>query len=224
MSVHQRTPTITQSTAKMARRNFTSWFSSSSSNSNREETVEATKKLNRRSFAGFSTAASPFSKTKLSSNGQTGQAAEKKHATTTTTTTVGHVNNSNKVERLSTSSTTQASEAVAAPVSVTAPDDEINMTALADKISRETAKLEKYLRDNNLPMPGFGVDAVDDFPRLPDEYQKSRLEIIHATKQLRDLTVGPREGVRWGVQNVSPPLSGSPSKRRDICVDPLFFQ
>lgn len=79
----------------------------------------------------------------------------------------------------------------------------MSMTALADKISKETAKLEKYLKENGLPMPDFGVDAADDFPRLPDEMQKSRLDIIHATKLLRDLAVGPREGVRWGVQQVS---------------------
>lgn len=116
-----------------------------------------------------------------------------------------------KATRSSTSSgtTTQASEATGAGAGAVtassgpADDDSLSMTALADKISRETAKLEKYLKDNNLPMPAFGVDAADDFPRLPNEMQKTRLEIIHATKLLRDLTVGPREGVRWGVQDVS---------------------
>lgn len=79
-----------------------------------------------------------------------------------------------------------------------------SMTALADTISKETAKLEKYLKENSLPMPSFDVDAADDFPRLPEDMQKSRLEIIHATKQLRDLTVGPRESLRWGVWEVRP--------------------
>lgn len=78
------------------------------------------------------------------------------------------------------------------------------MTALADTISKETAKLEKYLKENGLPMPSFDVGAADDFPKLPEDMQKSRLEIIYATKKLRDLTVGPRESLRWGVWEVRP--------------------
>ncbi|PSR85763.1 S-adenosyl-L-methionine-dependent methyltransferase [Coniella lustricola] len=73
------------------------------------------------------------------------------------------------------------------------------MVALAEKISRETAKLENHIKQRGLPMPSFDVDAPDDFPRLPDEIQASRMEIVNATKQLRDLAVGPRESVRWGV-------------------------
>lgn len=78
-----------------------------------------------------------------------------------------------------------------------------SMTALAETISRETTKLESYLRDKGLPMPSFEVDAADDFPQLPEDMQRSRLEIIHATKQLRELTIGPRETMRWGIWEVS---------------------
>lgn len=206
MPAYQITPTIYHSTATMARRNFSSWFSSSSSSSRDEA---ETKKLNRRSFAGFSTASHPFSKSKL--------------GTTTITNDMLPTVLLAKKERPSTSSTTDASEVVVVPPAVpdntglkqeekkAAEEEEgeevssttMSMTALADKISKETAKLETYLKENGLPMPDFGVDAADDFPRLPDEMQKSRLEIIHATKLLRDLAVGPREGVRWGVQQVS---------------------
>lgn len=213
MQAYQIAPTVSHSTVKMARRNFSSWFSSSSSSSRDEA---ETKKLNRRSFAGFSTASHPFSKSKLSN--------------ITTNSDIPTVVLAHK-ERPSTSSTTEASE-LAAPVSgglEEANDSTMSMTALADKISRETAKLEKYLRENGLPMPAFGVDAADDFPRLPDEMQKSRLEIIHATKLLRDLAVGPREGVRWGVQQVSVfrkpdlsfPISGERESVRDkdMCID-----
>lgn len=196
MPIRQTTPTTKHFTATMARLNIASWLSSSSSS--RDET--GTKKLNRRSFAGFSTAASPPSKTR-GSNEPTVKAAAAAHDTKPA---AAH----GKAERPSTSSTTQASESGASAAVLDLEDDSTSITALADKISRETAKLDKYLKDQGLPMPGFGVDAPDDFPRLPDEMQKSRLDIIHATKQLRDLTVGPREGVRWGVQNVG--FSSSP--------------
>lgn len=78
-----------------------------------------------------------------------------------------------------------------------------NMIALSKKIAKETEKLEAYMKENGLTMPSFDVDAADDFPRLPEDIQRSRLEIIHATKELRDLAVGPRESVRWGVWEVS---------------------
>jgi hypothetical protein len=84
------------------------------------------------------------------------------------------------------------------PVSATA-----NMVALSHKIARETEKLEAYMKENGLAMPSFNVDAADDFPTLPEDIQRSRLEVIHATKELRDLAVGPRESVRWGVWEVS---------------------
>lgn len=86
-----------------------------------------------------------------------------------------------------------------------------DMVALAKKIAEETGKLEKYMKANGLAMPAFDVGAADDFPKLPEEIQRSRLEIIHATKELRDLTVGPRESVRWGVWEVSPYLSTTSS-------------
>lgn len=100
-------------------------------------------------------------------------------------------------------STSEATSNVAAdssqpPISTTA-----NMVALSQKIARETEKLEAYMKENGLAMPSFGADAADDFPRLPEDMQRSRLEIIHATKELRDLAVGPRESVRWGVWEVS---------------------
>lgn len=78
-----------------------------------------------------------------------------------------------------------------------------NIIALSKKIAKETEKLEAYMKENGLTMPSFDVDAADDFPRLPEDIQRSRLEIIHATKELRDLAVGPRESVRWGVWEVS---------------------
>lgn len=76
------------------------------------------------------------------------------------------------------------------------------MGILAQKILMETQKLEAYMTENGLPIPGFDVNSPADFPKLPEEVRESRREIIYATKQLRDLAIGPREKIRWGVWEV----------------------
>ncbi|KAK3365152.1 S-adenosyl-L-methionine-dependent methyltransferase [Lasiosphaeria ovina] len=73
------------------------------------------------------------------------------------------------------------------------------LVALAKKITREAEKLEAYMRENNLAMPSFDVDALADFPKLPEHVAQSRREIIYATKELALLAHGPRESLRWGV-------------------------
>ncbi|KAK7426527.1 Alpha-1,3-mannosyltransferase cmt1 [Neonectria magnoliae] len=73
------------------------------------------------------------------------------------------------------------------------------MVELARKITRETEKLDKYMKDNGLPNPGFDVDAPGDFPKLPADIQQSRQEVVYATMELGSLVRGPREHVRWGV-------------------------
>ncbi|EGO53015.1 hypothetical protein NEUTE1DRAFT_105963 [Neurospora tetrasperma FGSC 2508] len=80
------------------------------------------------------------------------------------------------------------------------------MIALAQKIAKETEKLETYMKDNNLPMPSFDVDAPADFPKLPAEISRSRQEIIFATRELGLLAHGPRESLRWGVWEFSAKL------------------
>jgi hypothetical protein len=99
----------------------------------------------------------------------------------------------------------KAAAAAAAPVDEGKPaaDHQSRLVELARKISAEAEKLETYLRNNSLPEPGFGVDAPDDFPKLPGDVQRSRQEIIYATKELESLVRGPRETVRWGVWNAS---------------------
>ncbi|KAI0379112.1 S-adenosyl-L-methionine-dependent methyltransferase [Hypomontagnella monticulosa] len=71
------------------------------------------------------------------------------------------------------------------------------MIALAQKISMETERVEAYFQQNGLQTPSFDVDAPGDFPKMPDDISRSRREIIHATQELQDLMVGPRETVRW---------------------------
>ncbi|KAF7544910.1 hypothetical protein G7Z17_g9595 [Cylindrodendrum hubeiense] len=82
-----------------------------------------------------------------------------------------------------------------------------HMIDLAKKITQETEKLDKYLKDNDLPNPGFDVDAPGDFPKLPADIQRSRQEVVYATRELNALVRGPREHVRWGVWSFLDTLS-----------------
>lgn len=78
-----------------------------------------------------------------------------------------------------------------------------NIVALAQIISKETEKLDAYLKETNTPYPSFEFDGPLDFPQLPEHMQKTRQEIIRATSELRDLTVGPTESLRWMAWDVS---------------------
>ncbi|KAH8816934.1 O-methyltransferase-domain-containing protein [Xylogone sp. PMI_703] len=73
----------------------------------------------------------------------------------------------------------------------------LNLIELATTITKESEKLEKYFRKRGGPRPGFDVDSLDDFSGLPDDIQKSREEIVRATKELGDLVTGPTESLRW---------------------------
>lgn len=80
----------------------------------------------------------------------------------------------------------------------TSSESTSRMAYLAQKIATETAALEAYLKDAGLPLPSFDVDADPDYgAKLSESARRSRQEIIHATKELRDLAVGPRESMRW---------------------------
>lgn len=79
------------------------------------------------------------------------------------------------------------------------PQSTSRMVELAQKIAKETEKLEAYMKKNNLPMPSFDADAPTDFPKLPEDISQSRMEVICATKELGLLAQGPRESVRWGI-------------------------
>ncbi|KAI1654696.1 S-adenosyl-L-methionine-dependent methyltransferase [Daldinia decipiens] len=85
------------------------------------------------------------------------------------------------------------------------------MIALAQKIASETEKVEAYFKNNDLLAPRFDADAPGDFPIMPDDVSRSRREVIHATQELHDLMVGPRETVRWMAWDVTTlvPLDGS---------------
>lgn len=74
---------------------------------------------------------------------------------------------------------------------------------LAKIISAESEKLDSYCKRQGIPTPSFDADAPGDFPKLPDDVQRSRQAIIFAASELSSVVRGPRESVRWGVWGVS---------------------
>ena len=78
-----------------------------------------------------------------------------------------------------------------------------SLIELAATITRETEKLEKYLKESGSEMPSFEINSPLNFPKLPDEIKKAREEVMRATKELGDLVTGPTESVRWMAWDVS---------------------
>lgn len=78
-----------------------------------------------------------------------------------------------------------------------------SIVELAKIITKETEKLEKYLRESRSPMPSFDVDGPANFPNLPDDIKAAREEVLRATKDLQCLVTGPTESVRWMSWDVS---------------------
>jgi len=74
---------------------------------------------------------------------------------------------------------------------------------LAQTITKETEKLDRYLKESGCSTPSFDFDAPIDFPILPEEIQRARQKIVESTKELGDLVVGPTEGIRWMAWDVS---------------------
>lgn len=77
------------------------------------------------------------------------------------------------------------------------------LIALAATITRETETLDRYLKENGLPHPGFEVDSPLNFPKFPKEIKKARENVLRATRELGDLVAGPSESVRWMAWDVS---------------------
>ena len=77
------------------------------------------------------------------------------------------------------------------------------MIELAKIITRESEKLEKYLKESDSPMPSFDINGPANFPSLPDDMKKSREVLLKATQDLEYLVTGPTEKVRWMAWDVS---------------------
>jgi hypothetical protein len=79
------------------------------------------------------------------------------------------------------------------------------ITDLSDEISKNSKILTDYLSSKGIEAASFDVDGLDEFPISPadEEPYKARLKIIAATKELHDLSLGPKEGLRYLAWDVS---------------------
>ncbi|KAG6121889.1 hypothetical protein E4U13_003712 [Claviceps humidiphila] len=72
------------------------------------------------------------------------------------------------------------------------------LTLLAGRIGNKTQVLTQGLRARGLLAPSYEVDGCADFPiqDLDAETAEARQEVLALTKELRDLVLGPREGLK----------------------------
>ena len=73
------------------------------------------------------------------------------------------------------------------------------MSALAEEIAAKTKIVTEYLSSRGLEAASLDADGLAEFPISPqDEVPfKARLELIAATKELYDISLGPKEGLRY---------------------------
>jgi hypothetical protein len=93
----------------------------------------------------------------------------------------------------------------AVKAAVTSPTTTASLVELAKIITRESEKLEKYLKESGSALPSFDIDGPANFPALPDDIKRARDEVMRATKDLEYLVTGPTEKVRWMAWDVSFP-------------------
>jgi hypothetical protein len=82
------------------------------------------------------------------------------------------------------------------------------ITTLSDEISRNSKIITDYLSEKGLEAASFDVDGLAEFPINPNDELvfKARLDLIAATKELHDLALGPKEGLRYLAWDVSTAL------------------
>lgn len=113
---------------------------------------------------------------------------------------------------------------------VAVTDDELSNPAtstsrlmeLAQIITRETEKLDKFFKQSGIPMPSFDIDAPLDFPGLPEEIKTARQKVVESTKELGDLFVGPTESVRWMAWDVRSTFQPSVSTFNNFFLENIY--
>ncbi|KAJ5786870.1 uncharacterized protein N7503_012082 [Penicillium pulvis] len=79
----------------------------------------------------------------------------------------------------------------------------LSLTELAKSILEDAQTLDSFLSSHNLPQPSFAADGVKDFPVSTEhaDIHAIRHRLIDATKELRDLVVGPKDTIKWMIMN-----------------------
>lgn len=74
-----------------------------------------------------------------------------------------------------------------------------SLTKLSNAIAENTKIVTDYLESEGLTAPSFDVDGLDEYPIPPTEEApfKARLKLISLTKEMHDLALGPKEGLRF---------------------------
>lgn len=87
-----------------------------------------------------------------------------------------------------------------------------NLADLAQTIHEKTKIVTQYLTSHDLEAPSWDVNGVQEFPIPEGEHEayNARVDLLAATKQLYDLTLGPKQGIQWlswDVRYIRLPLS-----------------
>ncbi|RFU32348.1 hypothetical protein B7463_g3998, partial [Scytalidium lignicola] len=78
-----------------------------------------------------------------------------------------------------------------------------SLTQLAKSILANAQIIEDFLSSNNLPQPSFDVKGPKDFPVGTEhaEIHVARHALIDATRELRNLIIGPVDTLKWMTMN-----------------------
>ncbi|KAK3994347.1 O-methyltransferase-domain-containing protein [Cladorrhinum sp. PSN332] len=82
------------------------------------------------------------------------------------------------------------------------------LTDLASEISKNTAIITDYLASKSLPATSFDADGLAELPIPPEDKVtlQARFDLAAATKELHDLTVGPKQSLHdlvWDLSTLS---------------------
>jgi hypothetical protein len=79
-----------------------------------------------------------------------------------------------------------------------------HLTELASTIAENTKVTTEYLISKNIPPPSFEADGLDGVSISPEDKDAfaERSKLVAATRELDDMTVGPKIGLRHLAWNV----------------------